>query len=158
MRTEKSRLGAASRRCTPCAGNTASGDSENGVNVVLRGHYAYYGIAGNIRRLTPVLIDPKRPRNRLYLANLTMPNRRPTSQTSAFFFPDLTIDEIADIVAILFLENSIVGGFNLDIVVRRGRDLLLAGIGFLKRNQLRYRPRLAIILIGRGGAMGRARV
>jgi hypothetical protein len=84
--------------------------------------------------------------------------RRPTSQTSAFFFPDLTIDEIADIVAILFFENSIVGGFNLDIVVRRGRDLLLAGIGFLKRNQRRYRPCLAIILIGRGGAMGRARV
>jgi hypothetical protein len=91
-------------------------------------------------------------------ARLYRLDRRRASQTSAFFFPDLTIDEIADIVAILFLENSIVGGFNLDIVVRRGRDLLLAGIGFLKRNQLRYRPRLAIILIGRGGAMGRARV
>ena len=63
-------------------------------------------------------------------------NRRPTSQTSAFFFRDLAIDEIADIVAtlFLFLENSIVGSFNLDVVVRRGRDLLLAGIGFLKRN------------------------
>ena len=79
-------------------------------------------------------------------------DRRPTSQTSAFFFPDLTIDEIANIVAILFLflENSIVGGFNLDIVVRRGRDLLLAGIGFLKQNHLRYRPRLAIILSAAG--------
>jgi hypothetical protein len=82
------------------------------------------------------------------------------SQTSAFFFvPDLAIDEIADIVAILFLflEKCIVAGFNLDIVVRRGRDSVLACIGFLKRNQLRYRPRLAFILIGHRRALGHAR-
>jgi len=46
---------------------------------------------------------------------------------------------------------------NLDIVVRRGRDSVLACIGFLKRNQLRYRPRLAFILIGHRRAVGRAR-
>jgi hypothetical protein len=73
---------------------------------------------------------------RMLIVGLYSLNRRPTSQTSAFFFRDLAIDEIADIVAtlFLFLENSIVGSFNLDVVVRRGRDLLLAGIGFLKRN------------------------
>ena len=84
----------------------------------------------------------------------------PRSQTSAFFFvPDLAIDEIADLVAILFLllEKCIVAGFNLDIVLRRGRDSVRACIGFLKRNQLRYRPRLAFILIGRRRAVGRAR-
>jgi hypothetical protein len=84
----------------------------------------------------------------------------PRSQTSAFFFvPDLAIDEIADLVAILFLllEKCTVAGFNLDIVVRRGRDSVLACIGFLKRNQLRYRPRLAFILIGHRRAVGRAR-
>jgi hypothetical protein len=85
---------------------------------------------------------------------------RSTSQTSAFFcVPDLAIDEIADIVAILFLflEKCIVAGFNLDIVVRRGRDSVLACIGFLKRNHLRYRPRLAFILIGHRRVLGRAR-
>lgn len=84
----------------------------------------------------------------------------PRSQTSAFFFvTDLAIDEIADLVAILFLllEKCIVAGFNLDIVVRRGRDSVRACIGFLKRNQLRYRPRLAFILIGDRCAVGRAR-
>jgi hypothetical protein len=84
----------------------------------------------------------------------------PRSQTSAFFFvPDLAIDEIADLVAILFLllEKCIVAGFNLDIVVRRGRDSVRACIGFLKRNRLRYRPRLAFILIGHRRAVGRAR-
>ena len=85
----------------------------------------------------------------------------PRSQTSAFFFvafvADLAIDEIADLVAILFLllEKCIVAGFNLDIVVRR--DSVRACIGFLKRNQLRYRPRLAFILIGRRRAVRRAR-
>jgi len=65
-----------------------------------------------------------------------------TSRTSALFFlPDLAIDEIADIVVILFLflEERIVGGFNLDIIFRHDHDLVLAGIGFFKRNQLRYR-------------------
>jgi hypothetical protein len=84
----------------------------------------------------------------------------PRSQTSAFYFvPDLAIDEIADLVALLFLllEKCIVAGFNLDIVVRRGRDRVLACIGFLKRNRLRYRPRLAFILIGHRRAVGRAR-
>jgi hypothetical protein len=66
---------------------------------------------------------------------------------------------VADIVAILFLflEKCIVAGFNLDIVVRRGRDSVLACIGFLKRNHLRYRSRLAFILIGHRRVLGRAR-
>ncbi len=83
-----------------------------------------------------------------------------TSQTSALFLlSDLAIDEIANIVAILFLflEKRIVGGFNFDIVVRHDHGLVLAGVGFLEWNQLRCWHHFYLILVGPGGAMDRAR-
>ncbi len=78
-----------------------------------------------------------RPLTALKERGRTRPLRPPcfANRTSAFFFlPDLAIDEMADIVVILFLflEERIVGGFNLDIIVRHDHDLVLAGIGFLK--------------------------
>ena len=80
------------------------------------------------RRWRPLTALKERSRTHLlrppYFAN----------RTSAFFFlPDLAIDEMADIVVILFLflEERIVGGFNLDIIVRHDHELVLAGIGFL---------------------------
>ena len=60
-----------------------------------------------------------------------------TSQTSAFFFvSDLAKDDVADIIGILFLllEESLVAGFDFDIVVRHDRNLVLPGIGFIERN------------------------
>ena len=78
-----------------------------------------------------------RPLTALKERGRTHPLRPPcfANRTSAFFFlPDLAIDEMADIVVILFLflEERIVGGFNLDIIVRHDHDLVLAGIGYLK--------------------------
>ena len=70
-------------------------------------------------------------------------------QTSAFFFvSDLASDEVADIVGILFLEESLVAGFDFDIVVRHDRNLVLPGIGFIERNQHGFRARRRLLVIG----------
>src|ERR1700745_797914 len=74
-----------------------------------------------------------------------------TSQTSAFFFvSDLANEEDADIIGILFLllEESLVAGFDFDIVVRQARHLFPPGIGFPERTQHGFRPRRRLFVIG----------
>ena len=63
---------------------------------------------------------------------------------------DLAIDEVADIIGILFLllEESLVAGFDFDIVVRHDRNLVLPGIGFIERNQHGSRARRRLLVIG----------
>ena len=75
----------------------------------------------------------------------------PRSQTSAFFFvSDLANEEDADIIGILFLllEESLVAGFDFDIVIHHARNLVLPGIGFIERNQHGFRRRRRLFVIG----------
>jgi hypothetical protein len=75
---------------------------------------------------------------------------RRTRRPALFFVSDLAIDEVADIIGILFLllEQSLVAGFDFYIVVRHDRNLVLPGIGFIERNQHGFRARRRLLVIG----------
>lgn len=71
----------------------------------------------------------------------------------------VSIDKIDDVVAILLflLEERIVGDFNSDIVVDGRGDLVVSGVCVLEGDEFSFGSRFGILLIGDGGALGRAR-
>ena len=56
---------------------------------------------------------------------------------------------LGPIFGILFLlEESLVAGFDFDIVVRHDRNFVLPGIGFIERIQHGFRARRWLLVIG----------
>ena len=69
----------------------------------------------------------------------------------------LAVDEIDDVVAVLFLEEGVVGDFDLDVIVDDDGDLVGVGVGVLQRHQLCARDGVGFVVIGRRRPLRRAR-